>query len=107
LLGGESDEGGSLPGIEESLESELPSAEAALIAHAEEGQVEECMSRLSDRERLVCSLRMNSELSYEEIAEQTGQPIGTVKTCLYRIREKLTACLKAKAALNEREGVRR
>ncbi len=88
----------SVPGIDLLLESDLPSAEQALIDHAEARGIEDCIAKLSEPERLLCGLRMHSELSYEEIAAQTGAPLGTVKTKLYRIREKLTKCLRAKAA---------
>jgi RNA polymerase sigma-70 factor (ECF subfamily) len=78
------------------LESELPSAEQALIDHLDERAIADCVSRLSESDRLLCGLRMYSELAYEEIAEQVGMPIGTVKTRLHRIREKLARCFRAK-----------
>jgi RNA polymerase sigma-70 factor (ECF subfamily) len=78
------------------LESDLPSAEQALIDHLDERAIADCISRLSDSDRELCGLRMNAELAYEEIAEQTRLPIGTVKTRLHRIREKLARCFRAK-----------
>jgi RNA polymerase sigma-70 factor (ECF subfamily) len=78
------------------LESEMPSAEQALIDHLDERAIADCLARLSESDRFLCGLRMHSELPYEEIAEQTGMPIGTVKNRLHRIREKLTRCFRAK-----------
>ena len=78
------------------LESELPDAERALIDHLDERAIADCVSRLSESDRLLCGLRMHSELAYEEIAEQLKMPIGTVKTKLHRIREKLARCFRAK-----------
>lgn len=78
------------------LESEIPGAEQALIDHLDERAIADCVARLSESDRLLCGLRMHSELSYEEIADQAKMPIGTVKTRLYRIREKLARCFRAK-----------
>ncbi len=78
------------------LESEAPDAERALIDHLAAAAIADCVSRLSEQERVLCGLRMNAELPYEEIAVQTGVPVGTVKTRLHRIREKLVRCMRAK-----------
>jgi len=92
----ETDDGRVTSSIEESLASVSPDAERALIEGLDAKHLEGCIERLSPRDRLLCGLRMHSELSYEEISEQIGEPIGTVKTRLFRIREKLARCFRAK-----------
>jgi len=51
---------------------------------------------LPEQYRLLIALRYQDDLSYEEIAELVGLPIGTVKTGLFRakarLRETLSAC---------------
>ncbi len=86
------------PVIEDSLESETPNAEIALIEKAGEADLLDCIARLSDGDRVLCGLRMHSELSYEEISAQMNIPLGTVKTKLFRIREKLIKCFRTKGA---------
>lgn len=94
---GETDgDGEATPDLIARLESELPDPEKSLIDRLDESAIADCVARLSDSDRMLCGLRMHSELGYEEIAEQTGMPIGTVKTRLHRIREKLARCFRAK-----------
>lgn len=47
------------------------------------------MEGLPPLHRLVIVLRHEQGLSYEEIAGETGLPVGTVKTYLYRARREL------------------
>lgn len=53
------------------------------------------IERLPDSQRLLISLRYHDELSYEEIASLVGLPLGTVKTGLFRAKERLRQCLSA------------
>ena len=45
--------------------------------------------------REVMLLRFQEELSYDEIAEVTGLPLGTVKTFIHRARKELAEVLRA------------
>jgi len=45
--------------------------------------------------REVVILRYQEGLAYEEIAEVTGLPLGTVKTHLFRARKAMVAHLEA------------
>lgn len=47
---------------------------------------DQCLSRLPEKYRNVFSLRYIENLKYRQISEQTGMPIGTVKTYLYRAK---------------------
>ncbi len=56
----------------------------------EENEMQEVVAReldkLSPHYRTVLTLFVQQELSYQEIAEVTGMPLGTVKTNLFRAR---------------------
>ena len=52
-------------------------------------QIERCMASLPEKYRQMAEMRFIRELSYEEIAAQVGLPIGTVKTQIFRARERL------------------
>lgn len=51
------------------------------------------IERLPDSQRLLLTLRYQDELSYEEIASLVGLPLGTVKTGLFRAKERLRQAL--------------
>jgi RNA polymerase sigma-70 factor (ECF subfamily) len=50
---------------------------------------------LPEAYRLLLTLRYQQELPYEEIAAVTGQPLGTVKTGIFRAKERLRTALQA------------
>jgi RNA polymerase sigma-70 factor (ECF subfamily) len=58
-------------------------AVTSLLAERAEG-IRTAVSRLDEPYREVVALRYFGELSLEEIADQTGRPLGTVKTHLRR-----------------------
>jgi len=51
--------------------------------------LQEAINRLPQAYRLLIVLRHQEEMSYQEIAEETGVPLGTVKTHLFRARAAL------------------
>lgn len=51
--------------------------------------IQQELSRLPPRQRLVLVMRHQEGLSYEEIAVTTDLPLGTVKTYLFRARQQL------------------
>ena len=53
-------------------------------------QIARCMEALPEKYRQMAELRFMREMSYDEIAEQVGLPIGTVKTQIFRARERLS-----------------
>jgi len=56
----------------------------------------DALSQLKLRHRQIFVLRYQHDLSYEEIAEVSGESISTVKSLLFRIREKLRTILQEK-----------
>ena len=55
--------------------------------------IEECISRLPDEFRIVVVMVDVHEFDYQEVAEATGSPLGTIKSRLARARFKLRDCL--------------
>lgn len=85
---------------DEPLLSEEPSPEAAVADASEGRRLNEVIALLPNEFREVLILREMEDLSYREIADVTGVPIGTVMSRLARSR----AALKAKW-LQEAEAV--
>ena len=56
----------------------------------------EAITRLPEKYRMVIRLRHVEERSYEEIAKQLKLPIGTVKAHIFRARELLYKQLKGR-----------
>jgi RNA polymerase sigma-70 factor (ECF subfamily) len=80
-----------------------PSPLAALEAEDRAAAVRSALSRLDPERRMILLLREVEELSYEEIAEITDVPVGTVRSRLARAREDLRRELSPKG----RRGARR
>ena len=56
--------------------------------------IDRAIDTLRPEYRAVVVLRHHEDLDYEEIAEVTGLPLGTVKTYLHRARKELAARLR-------------
>ena len=63
--------------------------EAAAVAAEQREEVRGALARLPDHYRLVLTLRFFNDLSYQEIAELTGQDANTVGVQLLRARQLL------------------
>lgn len=87
------DESGEYPSIEELSKDEM-TAEAQLIKQVDRDHVKHCMGKLNLRQREAVSLRMFSELSYEEISETMETTVKSVKSLLSRAKAGLFKCLK-------------
>ena len=74
-----------------------PNAEAALIAAADEARVHQAIAALPAPFREVLVMREITGLSYREIAEAAGAPIGTIMSRLARARALLAAKLVSSA----------
>ena len=84
------------------LASQDPDPEAAALGASEGRRLEAMIAQLPADFREVLILREMEELSYREIAEATGAPIGTVMSRLARAR----AVLKDKWLSEDRHVVR-
>jgi RNA polymerase sigma-70 factor (ECF subfamily) len=72
---------------------EEASAESDLIEKARLGSLRECLELLPVDYRGVLVMREMEELSYKEIADIAGLPLGTVMSRLSRARKRLEDCL--------------
>jgi len=79
------------------LPSSLPSPESELEAGELQARLHRSIEMLPPTYRLLRLLRYIQDLSYEEIAEATGMPLGTVKTGLFRAHARLRDALLADA----------
>jgi RNA polymerase sigma-70 factor (ECF subfamily) len=79
---------------EELYESDGPSPEGQSLIRERARGVARCVEQLPADFREAIVLREMEELSYQEIAEITGVPRGTVMSRLSRARARLAECLK-------------
>ena len=70
-------------------EEKQDDAEVKLVARAESDRVRRALEALPDAFREVLVLREIEGLSYKEIADITGAPMGTVMSSLSRARQRL------------------
>lgn len=73
----------------------VPSQEEAMISASDQASVTEAIANLPLAFREVLVLREINELSYRDIAEATGAPLGTVMSRLARARALLAERLGA------------
>ena len=95
------------------LTSSLDDDEARGLAHscagpavlAERSQmqkaVEGALLQLAPRDRAILTLHYQEGRSYEEIAAILDSPMGTIKTHLYRARQRLKDLMKEKTMMKE------
>lgn len=83
---------------EEEFEVEIPDETFSPDRHTEstiqDFYIQEALKQIPEEFREVVVLRDVQQLAYEEIAEITGLPMGTVKSRINRGRTKLQALLK-------------
>ena len=77
-----------LPGETLNPEHEVEAAETRAFLHRQ-------IENLPASYRVLVMLRYQQDLSYEEISQVTGMPLGTVKTGLFRAHARLKAALTA------------
>jgi RNA polymerase sigma-70 factor, ECF subfamily len=69
-----------LPGVDIMPKAEPPPPTGALEEQETLARLRAALLRLRPEEKEVFLLRQNGELTYEQIAELHGRPVGTVKT---------------------------
>jgi RNA polymerase sigma-70 factor (ECF subfamily) len=80
---------GNLP-----MSDERGQPEAGLLSAELRDKLHAAIDELPDGYRLLITLRHLQEMSYAEIAEATNQPLGTVKTGIYRARRLLRTAIQ-------------
>jgi RNA polymerase sigma-70 factor (ECF subfamily) len=76
------------------IASSNPTPEEEFITTQRVKIMHEVVQMLKPRYRRLVELRYFEEMSYEEISEELGLPLGTVKAQLYRARDLLYNILK-------------
>jgi RNA polymerase sigma-70 factor (ECF subfamily) len=71
------------------LPDERPALEEIVLGDELQQALHKALDEMPDSYRLLLTLRHLQELSYVEIAEVTGLPLGTVKTGIHRARQEL------------------
>ena len=89
-LDGRAQDGSSYP---MPLASSAPSPEQESERKERRAEIEEIVGQLQPAYRELIVLRHAHDLSYDEIAEVTGLPLGTVKNRIFRAREAMRELL--------------
>jgi RNA polymerase sigma-70 factor (ECF subfamily) len=77
-----------------NLPDERQDPEGIVLAAGTIQNVQSAFEVLPESYRLLVTLRHLQEMSYDEIAEVTGMPLGTVKTGIFRARKLLREALE-------------
>jgi RNA polymerase sigma-70 factor (ECF subfamily) len=75
--------------------SDAPGPDELLSGTQRGSRLHAALAQLSSNERWVLGLAYYSDLSHREICEQTGLPLGTVKSLILRAQGKLREHLAA------------
>lgn len=81
------------------LADERQGVEATLLSSELMQFLHRAIDELPESYRLLVTLRHLQELSYNEIAEVTGMPLGTVKTGIFRARALLKQAIETYEAM--------
>ncbi len=87
-------EGGT--SFEKPLASKAPTPEQETERGERRAEIEEVVAQLPAAYRELIVLRHSHDLSYDEIAEVTSLPLGTVKNRIFRAREAMRELLVAR-----------
>ncbi|MDQ3746497.1 MAG: sigma-70 family RNA polymerase sigma factor [Acidobacteriota bacterium] len=82
--------------FEKPLASRSPTPEQETERGERRAEIEEVVCQLQPAYRELIVLRHSHDLSYDEIAEVTGLPLGTVKNRIFRAREAMRELLVAR-----------
>ncbi|MGX8712932.1 MAG: RNA polymerase sigma factor [bacterium] len=80
--------------IEYQIPSSQPNPEESMIRMQRDNALREVVSQLKEPYRQIIEMRYYDDLSYEEIAQRTHIPLGTVKIRLLRAKNLLASIVK-------------
>lgn len=75
--------------------------ENTVIVHNTQEILKDSIKKLPEQYRMTLTLRYLEEMSYEEIAKALDQPLGTVKSNIFRARNLLKKSLQTHGILEE------
>jgi RNA polymerase sigma-70 factor (ECF subfamily) len=87
-------EDGGMQDYSNNLKSNALDPEERYIRQQRKKIMRDLLAKLSDKYKKMIELRFFEELSYQEIADELGLPIGTVKAQLFRAKDLLYDILK-------------
>lgn len=94
-----------LGGEDDDLLIQVPSKAAGpdreLESREAMAMLEEAIARLPEHYRIIVILRHQEELSYEEISETLGIPLGTVKARIHRARNLIMEYIRDRGYFSE------
>ncbi len=65
------------------------------LQQSDEGRIlQQCLQQLQEQQRQIIALAYFRGLTHEELAQQTGTPLGTIKTWIRRGLQQLRRCLE-------------
>jgi len=80
--------------VEVESAAAVPPADAQLVEAERAAEVRRALDVLSEKHRVILLLREVEDMSYEQIAELLGLPLGTVESRLHRARAALASKLE-------------
>ena len=86
---------------DEAAERSAAQEKASEFGSAEIGALREAMARLADRDREIIELRHHAAMSFKQIADLTGEPMGTVLARHHRALRKLKGMIESGAGPKE------
>jgi RNA polymerase sigma-70 factor (ECF subfamily) len=92
-------------GTDPVAEDGQPLPDRAVIAKDEQEQLRRVLAELPEIYREVIVLRELEEMTYQQIADVTGVPVGTVMSRLSRARVALRDAVKKSEGRDEQNGV--
>jgi len=81
--------------------AEEPAAQTAPELEGEHIALADCIDQLAPPNQELLRLRYSTELTLQEIAEQSNRTEGAVRGALYRIRGELADCIRRKMQTKE------
>jgi RNA polymerase sigma-70 factor (ECF subfamily) len=80
--------------LDDSVPNDSDISVARVLAGIQDAErLQRCLDELSDEHRQVIHLAFVEDLSYDEIAEIAGVPMGIVKRRIFHVRKLLKRCL--------------
>jgi len=80
---------------DDTIPDDAPNPEDVIAASSDAARVRECIGKLSGPHQTGVRLAFFEDLSYPEVAEVEGVPVGTIKTRIHHAKKLLMRCITA------------
>lgn len=78
---------------DEAVADDAPNPEEVITAASDAVQLRNCIDKLGGPHKSAIRLAFFDDLSYPEVAEVEGVPVGTIKTRIHKAKQLLMQCL--------------